>query len=56
MFVLIFIAVVSGQDYNRIQSFSSMNDCQIVKRSIQTEFRGKSNVKIKKLVCETKKK
>jgi len=56
MFILIFLAVVNGQDYEKIQSFPSMSECQIVKRSIESEFKGSSRVKIKKLVCETKKK
>lgn len=56
MFVLIFLAVVNGQDYERTQSFPSMSECQIVKRSIEAEFKGSSRVRIKKLVCETKKK
>jgi len=56
MFVLIFIAVINGQPQERVQSFPSMSQCHIVKRAIESEFKGRSNVRIKKLVCETKKK
>lgn len=56
MFVLIFIAVVNGQHQERMQSFPSMSECQMVKRVLESEFKGSSRVRIQKLVCETKKK